>query len=257
MSDVPVQLIVAAFQEEKMAKEALKALKQAQRDKVIKIQNAAVLRKDEKGKLHIQETGDMGGGKGAALGGVTGAVVGLIAGPALLVPAAVGALVGGLAAKLRDSGFSDERLKSLGDNLKPGSSAIIAVVEHKWVADVEKAMAEAGADAVTAALGADIAEQLEAGHQVAYTAISDEHGFSAARVAGGEDSVEGGQIVVDDSGVYGERFVATKDGFAVVALESTDEGVTVAGLVAAPEEEEQESAEPKTEEPKPEDSPKE
>ncbi len=232
MSDVPVQLVIAAFQDEQSAKQALQILKQAQREKLIKINDAAVLRKDAKGKLHIKETADMGGGKGAALGGVAGAAIGLIAGPALLVPAAVGALVGGLTAKLRDSGFSDERLKTLGENLKPGSSAIVAVVEHRWVAEVEKAMAEAGADAMTAALGADIAEQLEAGHQVAYTAISSDQGFGAARIASGEDSLEAGQVVVDDSGVYGERFVATKDGFAVVALEATDDGLTVAGLTA-------------------------
>ena len=234
MTDVPIQLIVAAFQDEKSAAEALKVLKQARREKLIGIQNAAVLRKDEKGKLHIKETADMGGGKGAALGGVTGAAIGLIAGPALLVPAAVGALVGGLAAKLRDSGFSDERLKTLGENLRPGSSAIVAVVEHRWVAEVEKAMAEAGADAVTAALGADIAEQLETGHQVAYTAISSEQGFSAARLAGGEDSVEASKIAVDDSGVYGERFFATKDGFVVEGMAADEEGVEhfiAAGLI--------------------------
>jgi uncharacterized membrane protein len=240
MSEVPVQLIVVAFQDEKAAKEALKNLKQAQKEKLIKIENAAVLHKDEKGKLHIQETADMGGKKGAALGGVAGAAIGLIAGPALLVPMAVGALVGGLTAKLRDSGFSDERLKTLGENLKPGSSAIVAVVEHRWVADVEKALEEAGTDAMTAALGADIAEQLEAGNQVAYTAISSEHGFSAARVAGGEDSLDASQVVVDDSGAYGGRFVATKDGFAVVAMEATDEGVTVAGLAASVDEEKEE-----------------
>jgi uncharacterized membrane protein len=225
MSEVPVQLIVAAFQDEKSAAMALKVLKQARREKLIGIQNAAVLRKDAKGKLHIQETADMGGGKGAALGGVTGAAIGLIAGPALLVPAAVGAVVGGLTAKLRDSGFSDERLKILGQNLKPGSSAIVAVVEHKWVAEVEKAMAEAGADAVTAALGADIATQLEAGHQVAYSAVSSEQGFSAARLAGGEDSVEGGKIVIDDSGAYGGRFFATPDGFVVEGMAAGEEGV--------------------------------
>src|SRR5512134_3171918 len=129
MSEVPIQLIVAAFKDEKSAKEALKALKQAQKEKLIKIDNAAVLRKDEKGKLHIKETADRGGGKGAVLGGVTGAAIGLIAGPLLVVPAAVGALVGGLAAKARDSGFSDERLKTIGEGLKPGSSAIVAVVE--------------------------------------------------------------------------------------------------------------------------------
>lgn len=245
MSDVPVQLIVAAFKDEQTAKEALKVLKQAQREKLIKIDNAAVLRKDEKGKLHIKETADMGGGKGAALGGVAGAAIGLIAGPVLLVPAAVGALVGGLAARLRDSGFSDARLKALGEGLTPGSSAIVAVVEHTWVAEVEKAMAQAGADVLTESLSADISQQLEAGHEVSYTAISSEQGFAAARVAGGEDQVEAGQIVVDDSGMYGERFIATKDGFAVVAMEATDEGVTVAGLAATTEEKgEEESKQP-------------
>ena len=113
VSEVPVQLIVAAFQDDQSATKALKALKQAQREKLISIKDAAVLRKDEKGKLHIKETADMGGGKGATLGGVAGAVIGLIAGPALLVPAAVGALVGGLTAKLRDSGFSNDRLRPL------------------------------------------------------------------------------------------------------------------------------------------------
>ena len=239
MSEVPVQLIVAAFKDEKTAKEALKALKQAQKEKLIKIDNAAVLRKDEKGKLHITETADMGGKKGAALGGVAGAAIGLIAGPALLVPAAVGALVGGLAAKLRDSGFSNARLETLGEGLKPGSSAIVAIVEHTWVNQVENAMAEAGADMMTASISADISAQLDAGHEVAYTAISSQEGFAAARVAGGENGVEGGQIMVDDSGVYGARYVATKEGFAVVALEATDDEVTVAGFSATPEEESQ------------------
>lgn len=237
MSDVPIQLIVAAFKDEKTAKQALKALKQAQKEKLIKIENAAVLHKDSKGKLHIKETADMGGKKGATLGGVAGAAIGLIAGPALLVPAAVGALVGGLTAKLRDSGFSDARLQALGEGLKPGSSAIVAVVEHTWEEQVKQTLAQAEADLLTASISADISEQLDAGHEVAYTAISSEHGFSAARVAGGEDMVEGGQITVDDSGVYGGRFVATRDGFAVVAMEATDEGVMVAGLAASAAEE--------------------
>ena len=236
MSEVPVQLIVAAFQNEKAAKEALHALKEAQRERIIKIDSAAVLRKDAKGKLHIKETADMGGGKGAAIGGVAGAAIGLIAGPALLVPAAVGALVGGLSAKLRDSGFSDARLKAVGEKMTPGSSAIIAVVEHTWVTEVEKAMTEAGADLFTEAIGADISAQLEAGHEVAYSAIASEQGFAATRIAGGEDEIEGGKIVVDDSGVYGGRFVATPDGFAVMAMQAGDEGVTVAALVAPAEE---------------------
>lgn len=224
MSDVPVQLIVAAFQDEKSADGALKKLKEAKRENLIGIVNAAVLRKDANGKLHIKETANIGG-KAATLGGVAGAAIGLIAGPALLVPAAVGALVGGLASKLRDRGFSDDRLKMLGEGMKPGSSVIVAVVEHTWVVQVQKAMAEAGADAVTAALSADIAAQLEAGHETAFSAIASEQGFSAARLAAGEDSFEVGKVVVDDSGLFGERFFATKDGFVVESLSATEEGV--------------------------------
>jgi hypothetical protein len=114
-------------------------------------------------------------------------------------------------------------------------------VEHKWVGEVQKAMQEAGADAVTEALSADIAAQLEAGHEAAYTAIASEQGFSAARLAGGEDSVEGGRVTVDDSGVYGERFYATKEGFVVEGGAVTEEGAV--GFIAAGVPEEPEAPE--------------
>ena len=240
MSDVPVQLIVAAFQEEKAAKEALATLKEAKNAGLIKIENAAVLRKDAKGKLHIKETQDMGGGKGATIGGVAGAAIGLIAGPALVVPAAVGALVGGLTAKLRDTGFSNQRLETLGEGLQPGSSAIVAVVEHTWVDKVEEALAETEADVMTAEIKADIAAQLEAGHEVAYSALSSEEGFLASRVAGGEDEVEGGMLAVDEDGIYGGRFVATETGFVVEEMAATDEGVVGGITMGVVEEEDKE-----------------
>ena len=235
MSDVPVQLVVAAFQDEQAADEALKELKTLRREKLIRIENAAVIRKDENGKLHIKETADVGGAKGAVLGGVTGAAIGLIAGPLLVVPAAVGALVGGLTAKLKDSGFSDERLETLGEGLTPGSSAIVAVIEHKWVAEVQKELEEAGADLVTAELQADIASQLEAGHEVAYSALATQEGFAVSREAGGEDEVEGATVVVTDDAVVSEQFVATEDGFAVRRTTATDEGVVVEEAAATEE----------------------
>lgn len=215
MKDIPVQLIVAAFQDEKGGKEALISLKEARKQGLIKIENAALLRKDEKGKLHIKETQDLGGGKGAAFGGVAGAAIGLIAGPALVVPAIVGALVGGLTAKLRDSGFSNQRLETLGEGLKPGSSAIVAVVEHTWVSKVEEMLAQAEADMTTAEIKADIAAQLEAGQEVAYSVLSQKDYLLAERIAVGEETLESEILSIDESGVIGSRFVATEAGFIV------------------------------------------
>jgi uncharacterized membrane protein len=236
VTDNPIQLVVAAFQDEQTAKAALKELKNAQKAKLIQIENAAVLRKDEKGKLHIKETGDMGGGKGAALGGVGGAAIGLVAGAALAVPAVVGALVGGLVAKLRDSGFSDARLQAIGEGLTPGSSAIIAVVEHKWVGKLEEALAELEVDLLTLELQADIAEQLEAGHDVAYSALATQEGFAVGRIAGNEDEIEGGYVINDDAGQTSSQFVATKDGFAVLSVDETEDDITITGVVGTVEE---------------------
>src|SRR5690348_10054251 len=110
MADVPVQIVAAAFNSPDGAAEALKGLKKAQADGLVTIDNLAVLTKDADGKLEIKEPTDWGGGRGAVVGGVTGAALGLLAGPVGWA-VGLGALVGGLAAKLRDSGFSDARLR--------------------------------------------------------------------------------------------------------------------------------------------------
>jgi uncharacterized membrane protein len=192
-NDVPVQVIVATFQNEEGAEDALEQLKEAHKEDVIDIENAALLRRDEGGELHLKEPRDMHGGKGAAIGGVAGAVAGLLAGPVVLA-AGVGALIGGLAAKLRDSGFRDDRLKQLGEALTPGTSALVAVIEHTWVNDAEKMLEERGANVMIESVSADIAQQLGAGHDVAYTAIATDEGILVGRM-----TTEGGQMAPDEA----------------------------------------------------------
>ena len=226
MTDIPVQVVIAAFEEERAADEVLSQLKEAKWAGLIGIQNAAVLRRDKKDKLHIKELKDWGGGKGAAFGGTLGAIVGVLTGPGILVAGAAGALIGGLAAKLRDSGFSDERLKTVGASLKPGTSAIIAVIEHKWVAELEAEMAEAGADVLTEAIAADVAGQLEAGREVAYTALSTAEGQAVSRVSTGEDYVEASGLAIGEDGLIAGNIVATEDAIAGEQLVVTDEGIS-------------------------------
>jgi uncharacterized membrane protein len=213
---------------------------------VIGIQNAAVLRRDKKNKLHIKETGDWGGGKGAAAGAVLGGFVGLLAGPVGWL-GLTGAVIGGLAAKLRDSGFSDARLKQLGKALQPGTSAIVAVIEHTWVAELERQMQEAGADVMTEQISADIAAQLEAGRQVAYTALSTQDALAVKRTAVGEaeadvsgvvlteDGLVVGEAVLREEGIAAHRLVATDEGISEEAVVATEEGVVAAGYVATEE----------------------
>ena len=53
----------------------------------------------------------------------------------------------------------------MGESLTPGTSAIVAVVEHEWVREVERRIENEAKDIVTEAITADIADQLEQEHR--------------------------------------------------------------------------------------------
>lgn len=138
-------LYVATFSSENGAETALKQLESAAKEKTFKIDEAAVLLMGEDEKLKIKETGDAGGGKGAAIGGVIGGAIGLIGGPVAIATGALGAAIGGMAAKLSDSGFPDYQLKQIGNSLRPGMSAIVVLVQLLGSVDLEKELSTAGA----------------------------------------------------------------------------------------------------------------
>lgn len=140
-----VDLIVVTFDDESKAAEALKDLQDLQKDGIVKVQDAAVIVKDEKGKVSVQDTQDVDAKHGALFGAVTGGLIGLFGGaPGALVGATVGAGTGGVAAQLIDLGFSKETLRDLQDSMQPGSSALVAEVEPKWIDRVVKELEDLG-----------------------------------------------------------------------------------------------------------------
>ncbi|HBX68063.1 MAG TPA: hypothetical protein DEH25_01380, partial [Chloroflexi bacterium] len=87
---------------------------------------------------------------------------------------------------------------------------------------------------------AEIAEQLEAGHDLAYSALATEEGFSIERVAGNEEEMEGGYVIADETGTTSSQFVATEDGFAVITVDETEDDITVESIVGTFDEEDEE-----------------
>lgn len=242
MSDAPVQLLIAAFNTPTAAEDVLEQLKTAKKEKLIGIQAARVLVKDEKGKIHTKDVG-LTPGKGAVAGGVIGAAVGILTGGVGLALGAAGALVGGLIGKSKKEGrFDSYRIEQIADALTPNSSAIIAVIEHTWVADLEAELEEAGADVMTAAIAADIAEQLGEGRSVAYQATATADSLTTGRIAAGadeiqvssttftDDAVEHVEAVANETGMAAMRSIETSEGIAGEAIAVTEEGaVYVAG----------------------------
>jgi uncharacterized membrane protein len=234
MSEVPIQLVIAAFNDEQAADKIFDQMKQAKKDHLIGIKAVAVIRRDKNNKVHINEPGDMGAGKGAAIGAVIGGAIGLITGPGALLTGAIGAAFGGLAAKLHDAGFPNERLEQIGGALTPGTSAIVAVIEHKWVAELEQEFAAEGAKVVTEAITADIAQQLAAGRDVEYSVLATGDQMTAERMAVGQDQAEIGGVTVTQDTVAAVSAVATPQGITGQRMVADAEGVTLAAFEAVP-----------------------
>lgn len=123
----------------------------------------AVVHKESDGKIRFVETKDMSTSQGAKVGGLAGAVLGIIAGPiGVIGGGAVGAGIGSLTAKLRDSGFPDDQLRGLGDDLSPGQGAIVALVEDDQVDKAKKLLEVVEAQkVVTHDVSTDLADLLD------------------------------------------------------------------------------------------------
>ena len=249
MTDIPVEMIVAAFQDENEAENVLKGLKEAKHEGLIGIKDAAVITRDQKNKVHIKDIHDIGTRGGTALGALVGTGIALMTGGVgIVLSGAAGALVGRLAAKKIDLGIEDARLQKIADALQPGTSAILAFIEHKWVAEMEKAFIDNGAEVMRAALNADIAAQLEAGHDVAYSLISDESGIDIERVAGDESVIEIDSVQISEDGISAEATIAKEGSVHTRGVEfsegwlhftdvvETNEGVTAESVVVTDDE---------------------
>ena len=162
MKDTIFAVIVAEFQDEKAADLALMNLKAERKQKAFTIKDAAIIQKDPSGKLRVKETADSGSGKGAGIGLLAGGAIGLIGGPlGLILWGATGALAGGVAAKLHDSGIKNDELRKIGDELQPGGSALVVVLDPNWTSIIEQELTAAGAQVSTVGLAAEIAAQLQ------------------------------------------------------------------------------------------------
>jgi len=162
MGNEPRMLIVASFKDENIAEKAMLELKMDKRGRLLEFKDAAIVNMDEENKIHIKETGDLSGGRGALYGGAIGALVGLIAGPiGAVIGGAAGVVVGGITAKKIDAGIPDERLTEIGAALQPGTSVILTVVEQRWFEPVQMRLQEAGGEVLSETLTDDFIEQFE------------------------------------------------------------------------------------------------
>jgi uncharacterized membrane protein len=165
-----LDILIAVYLIPDLAQQDFDAYVKLAGDGEIVTDGVALVIKDADGEVHVQETGDHLGRKGAKVGTGAGLVVGLFA-PPLLAATVVGGAVGGLAGKFArhraQAGIGDK----LDDALPPGSAGIIAIYGHAHAELVDKTLANAIRKS-TAQIDKASTDELKAGMKEASAGLS-------------------------------------------------------------------------------------
>jgi uncharacterized membrane protein len=138
VSDNPVFLYVGEYDSVEDAKADLEELKDLHREHVVGTYDAAVITKNEEGKVKIVDKIEKPTQHGGWAGLAVGAALGLIFPPSILVSGLVGAGAGALIGHL-EGGMSRSDLKEVGEMLDESEAALIVVGEATIERGVEEA----------------------------------------------------------------------------------------------------------------------
>jgi uncharacterized membrane protein len=137
MSDNPMFLYAGEYGSVEDAKADLEALKELHREKFVGTYDAAVVAKNDEGKVEVVDKIEKPTQHGGWAGLAVGAAIGLIFPPSILVSGLAGAGAGALIGHLR-GGMSNSDLEEIGEMLDESEAALIVVGE----ATIERAVDE-------------------------------------------------------------------------------------------------------------------
>ncbi len=140
MADEPVFIFLATYSEEASAREDLEAVRTLHARGSVGTYDAAVLTKDDEGKVHVDKW-EKPTQHGAWTGIAVGAVVGILFPPSIIAGAAVGGVAGGVIGHW--NGMSRKDMKELGELLDEGTAALVVVGKSKLDEQMKAAMSRA------------------------------------------------------------------------------------------------------------------
>jgi uncharacterized membrane protein len=168
--DQNLMLYVASYGDATSAQQDFDGLKAAEGDD-FKIEGAVVMSRDADGNVDVLEHGDEDTATGAWIGGGIGLVVGLFA-PPLLLSTAIGAGIGALLGHFTKKHEEKELGVDLDEYFPPNSSAVVVVVDDKYLDRVEGALTSADKN-ISKAISSDDYAQLQKAVSESQTDVED------------------------------------------------------------------------------------
>jgi uncharacterized membrane protein len=137
----PVQMLVLGFASDSLKGEILPELKRLRDADVVRLVDLLIVAKTDDGELVVVQSSDLSPDEATAFGAIAGALIGFGAGGE--DEAAVGAIAGATA--LEDGHVFDEsEAWDVADAIPKGTTAAIALLEHRWAIPLRDKIVEAG-----------------------------------------------------------------------------------------------------------------
>lgn len=137
----PVQMLVLEFDGTQFKGEIMPELERLKDDGIIRLIDLLFVKKPEGGEIEVVQESDLTGEEAQEFGALVGALVGLGTGSE---EETVGAAVAG-AQEMEDGHLFDEtEVWYLADAIPEGSSAAIALIEHRWAIGLRDKILDAG-----------------------------------------------------------------------------------------------------------------
>ncbi|MFP7753537.1 DUF1269 domain-containing protein [Thermodesulfobacteriota bacterium B35] len=138
-------LIVGVFRDEGKAAAVLTDMKEREDFPLGELEDAAVVIKKKNGRIRLKQTKEITPGEGALGGSLVGLFTGIVTIINPLVVAIIGGVGGVLWGLFNDIGIEDRFMKSVGEHLVPGSSAIFVLAPSRLKETVVRELETFGA----------------------------------------------------------------------------------------------------------------
>jgi uncharacterized membrane protein len=138
----PVQLLVVGFEDGKFSGEILAELRRLREHDIVRLVDLMFVARGDDGEFEAVEHSDLPVDEAEAFGALAGALLGL--GAAGEEGMEAGALAGAEAVEERGSVLDPDDVWYLADAIPAGTSAGIALLEHRWAIPLRDAIERAG-----------------------------------------------------------------------------------------------------------------
>jgi uncharacterized membrane protein len=153
-------LIAVGYELEETAERALAALGELAKEGSLELKDAAVVVKDDAGRVELRQT-QLAAGETVVSGGSIGLLLGLAVG--MPVAAALIGLAGGGGLAAFHRGISDKRMRKFGEELPPGHAALFALVAKVDWGLLHDRLAPYGGEVAASELDDAVVASLESG----------------------------------------------------------------------------------------------